>query len=774
MPRSRRWSGRRCASWPAADDPVARRECWPTGTATAADGWSRGPAAPTGCAPWIPRPRRPRRPRTPVCGPAPWASSSARAADRAPPDRHRGGPESGARPSTTCSSPDRPAGKTSLAGIVAAEMGVGLRITAGPVLVRSGDLAALLTDLQEGDVLSSTRSTASTGRWRRSSIRPWRTSSWTSSSARADGPEHPPRSTPLHPGGRHHPDRAGGRAPARPLRVRRSARPLLTWTSCRPSSPARPDPRGAHRAEGASRIAERPGARPASPTGCCGGCGTTSRCGPRADHLGGGRRRARGVRRRRAGPGQGRPGHPGRVCRRFAGRPVGLTTLAQCIGEEPDTIEDAYEPYLLQQGLLQRTTRAGWRPAGLGPPRVWPRSSPPPLICPGAGRRRTPPRCSNRAPDRLCHHGGHVGVPRRGDASRGPPATSEVPDGRLRLRPSRQRPSPSIRSSPAARPDCSSGPGLAGNGTAVHATMADLPRLLDPGDVVVVNDTRVLAARLGLVKSPGGRAEVLLLEPAATDRRAGRPWSARAGGCPSHPAVRGSGVRRWSEVGRARWGTDDGRRRVRLLDPAVVERAGTTPLPALHPPSARRSRALPDGVRPPRRAGGAVGGGPHRRAALHPRAAGCRQAGATLARVDLAIGLDTFRPITAATAEEHVIHTSATRCPAETMAACAAADRVVAVGTTVVRALESAAATGGPPGRTNLYIHGGVPFRVVDVLVTNFHLPRSSLLLLVEAFCGPGVARRCTPPPRSGATGSCPSATPWWSPGRGTPVAGAR
>jgi S-adenosylmethionine:tRNA ribosyltransferase-isomerase len=115
----------------------------------------------------------------------------------------------------------------------------------------------------------------------------------------------------------------------------------------------------------------------------------------------------------------------------------------------------------------------------------------------------------------------------------------------------------------------------------------------------------------------------------------------------------------------------------------------------------------------------------------------CRQAGATLARLDLAIGLDTFRPITTDTPEEHVIHTERYSVPEVTMAACAEARRVIAVGTTAVRALESAAATGALSGRTDLYIHGEYPFCVVDLLVTNFHLPRSSLLLLVEAFCGP-------------------------------------
>jgi S-adenosylmethionine:tRNA ribosyltransferase-isomerase len=115
----------------------------------------------------------------------------------------------------------------------------------------------------------------------------------------------------------------------------------------------------------------------------------------------------------------------------------------------------------------------------------------------------------------------------------------------------------------------------------------------------------------------------------------------------------------------------------------------------------------------------------------------CREAGATIAPVDLAIGLDTFRPVTASTPEEHVIHTERYAVPAATMQVCREASRVVAVGTTTVRALESAAATGRLAGRTDLYIHGDYSFRVVDLLLTNFHMPRSTLLLLVEAFCGP-------------------------------------
>ena len=96
-----------------------------------------------------------------------------------------------------------------------------------------------------------------------------------------------------------------------------------------------------------------------------------------------------------------------------------------------------------------------------------------------------------------------------------------------------------------------------------------------------------------------------------------------------------------------------------------------------------------------------------------------------------------FRPVTAERPEDHVIHSEAYAVPDDTLEACRHAHRVVAVGTTTVRALESAAASGRRAGRTSLYIHGDYRFQVVDVLLTNFHLPRSSLLLMLEAFCGP-------------------------------------
>jgi S-adenosylmethionine:tRNA ribosyltransferase-isomerase len=120
---------------------------------------------------------------------------------------------------------------------------------------------------------------------------------------------------------------------------------------------------------------------------------------------------------------------------------------------------------------------------------------------------------------------------------------------------------------------------------------------------------------------------------------------------------------------------------------------------------------------------------------------GCRAAGATVEPVELAVGLGTFRPMTAPRVEDHAMHAERYHVPETTMKACRdardAGGRVVAVGTTAVRALEAAAASGEPEGRTDLFIRRPFDWQVVDVLLTNFHLPRSSLLVLVDAFVGP-------------------------------------
>ncbi|MGH9061124.1 MAG: S-adenosylmethionine:tRNA ribosyltransferase-isomerase, partial [Acidimicrobiales bacterium] len=180
----------------------------------------------------------------------------------------------------------------------------------------------------------------------------------------------------------------------------------------------------------------------------------------------------------------------------------------------------------------------------------------------------------------------------------------------------------------------------------------------------------------------------------------------------------------------------DGRRRVRLLAPAEqVLAAGSIPLPPyIHEPLADTERyqtvyaACPGSVAAPT-------AGLH---LTHQVLDRCRDRGATVVDLDLAIGLGTFQPVIATRAEDHVMHVERYRVSPATMDACRQARRVIAVGTTTVRALESAAATGELTGRSDLFIRGDYPFLLVDVLLTNFHQPRSTLLLLLEAFCGPG------------------------------------
>ena len=299
----------------------------------------------------------------------------------------------------------------------------------------------------------------------------------------------------------------------------------------------------------------------------------------------------------------------------------------------------------------------------------------------------------------------------------------EVPDYEL--------PETAIAQQPAAERDGARLLVSLAPGDVRHRHVRDLPELLGPGDVLVVNTTRVLPARLHLDKATGGAAEVLLLEAVP-----GEPgcWEAlvRPGRRLAPGTVLHHDGRPLVEVG-GRLG--DGRRRVRLLaEPAEVFAAGTVPVPPY-------IRAVPED---PERYQTVYAERPGSVAAptagLHLTTGvldACRARGVEVATVDLAVGLGTFLPVTAARAEDHVMHAERYEVPDATMEACARARRVVAVGTTTVRALESAAATGERRGRSTLYIRGDYPWRVVDVLMTNFHQPRSTLLLLLEAFSGP-------------------------------------
>jgi len=260
-------------------------------------------------------------------------------------------------------------------------------------------------------------------------------------------------------------------------------------------------------------------------------------------------------------------------------------------------------------------------------------------------------------------------------------------------------------------------------GRVEHKRVADLPDVLDDGDLLVVNDTRVLPARLHLRKPTGGSVEVLLLE------ELNGHWEAlvRPGRRVAPGTVLDSASGLTVEVGEH---LDGGRRRVRVQ--GDIAAGGEVPLPPyIHAPLADPERYQTVYARQPGSVAAPTAG-------LHLTDAvldGCRARGIDVLSVDLAVGLDTFRPVTADRVEDHAMHSERYQVPAATLDACRRAERVVAVGTTAVRALESAA-RGPLEGRTSLFIHGDYPFQVVDVLLTNFHMPRSSLLLLLASFAG--------------------------------------
>lgn len=274
--------------------------------------------------------------------------------------------------------------------------------------------------------------------------------------------------------------------------------------------------------------------------------------------------------------------------------------------------------------------------------------------------------------------------------------------------------------------------------TSEERRFADLPDLLDPGDLLVVNDTRVIPARLRARRPTGGRVEILLVEregPASWWCLL-RPGRRLPPGAPL--AIESGPAARVEE--RA-----DGRCRLTFEQPIgpLLAEIGETPLPPyidrpVEPPDRQRYQtvyaARPGAVAAPT---AGLHFTPALLAALERR--GIRQASLTLH-----VGPGTFRPVKAENPEEHVMDSERFEIPEATAQAVAATRRngrrVVAVGTTVVRSLEAAATSDGlvaaGAGRTGLYIRPGYGFRVVDRLITNFHLPRSTLLMLVCAFAG--------------------------------------
>lgn len=296
--------------------------------------------------------------------------------------------------------------------------------------------------------------------------------------------------------------------------------------------------------------------------------------------------------------------------------------------------------------------------------------------------------------------------------------------------------------------------------TWTDAQVTAIPDLVRPGDLMVLNDTRVVPARFIARRSTGGTVPGLFLQEDSPGR-----WRVLLQGSrrlrPGETLlIQGNESR--SEPMTLHESCGEGEWRVALTADApaheILERVGSTPLPPYiqRPASPAAQQSSPvDRERYQTvyaRRPGAVAAptaGLHLTAALIDR---IRQCGVQVAFITLHVGLGTFKPISAPRLTDHVMHDERFDIPGETAAAirdCVARNgRIIAVGTTTTRALESVAdpairgrVTVGA-GTTRLFIHPPYRFRVVDVLLTNFHLPRSTLLAMVMAFAGVDLVRR--------------------------------
>jgi S-adenosylmethionine:tRNA ribosyltransferase-isomerase len=275
-------------------------------------------------------------------------------------------------------------------------------------------------------------------------------------------------------------------------------------------------------------------------------------------------------------------------------------------------------------------------------------------------------------------------------------------------------------------------------GSLTDRAFAELPSLVGPKDVLVLNDTRVIKARLLGCKSTGGRIELLV-------ERVLNEHEALALIRSSHPPRAGSELILGNDVRAEVLGREAELYRVRFAGLRVIdalERHGAVPLP----PYIRHAPEREDADRYQTVYADRPGAVAAPTAGLHfdaPMLERIAAGGARIVKLTLHVGAGTFQPVRVERVEEHRMHREWFEVPqgvVDAVAAARAADgRVLAVGTTALRALESAALGGrlqARTGETDLFVYPGFRFRVVDRLLTNFHLPKSSLLMLVAAFGG--------------------------------------
>ena len=272
-------------------------------------------------------------------------------------------------------------------------------------------------------------------------------------------------------------------------------------------------------------------------------------------------------------------------------------------------------------------------------------------------------------------------------------------------------------------------------GTIAHHTFRDLPRFLLPGDALVLNETKVLPARLEAKKPTGGEVELLFLRDLGPDR--GGAWEVLAR--PSKRLKAGLGLLAGGDRLEIVESLGDGHWAVSAPDVrGLLERSGRMPLPPyIRPTPETESRYQTVYARNEGSAAAPTAGFHFTESVLE----GAERAGATIGRITLHVGVGTFMPVRTERLEEHRMHAEHYSVPPEAARIVEGACRVVAAGTTVARTLETWAATGEAEGESELFVYPGYRWRSVDTLLTNFHLPRSTLLAMVMSFGGEELVR---------------------------------
>ena len=264
-----------------------------------------------------------------------------------------------------------------------------------------------------------------------------------------------------------------------------------------------------------------------------------------------------------------------------------------------------------------------------------------------------------------------------------------------------------------------------------HSKVCNFPEIIKPGDLIVMNNTRVLPARFQTYKSTGGKVEILLLEESEDEHQ----WEALVK--PSRKIDTGT-IFKFGEDFEIEVRDDLGKglRKVQLNVKSefiqTIEKYGEMPLPPYIKTKLDDKERYQTVYSEKPKSAAAPTAGLHITKELLDR---CVEKGARIEFVELVVGLDTFRPIDSENIEEHKMHSEFYNVPENVIKACKEAKRVIAVGTTTVRALETAA-IGKLEGRTDIFIKQPYDFKIVDLLLTNFHLPKSTLLIMLDAFLG--------------------------------------